>query len=505
MPCLKPVPTAALLLGLSTLPAFADVTGAQVWADWKDYMQGFGYAITGTEAQSGDTLTVSDIVMSMTLPENEGDVQMSMGTLSFTDNADGTVSVNLPAQMPLSFNVSPMDQDGAARGTMLIEQVGQMMRVSGDPGDFTYTYRADAMTMTLQEFETTDDEGSAGTFDFVVGLTDLSSTTRTTVDDLRGYDGSLSAAALTYEMSFDVPEGPEQGSGSVKGAMTGLSVTGTGQFPDCMDSAMMNEMIAAGAEVTSTMTYQSGSSDINAVSPDGPFAVTTRSTGGTFLVNMGADGLLYDLSQTGVEMTAQVPDFPFPVALTMAESGFRMGMPIVESEEPQGFAFGFKLGDFTISDAIWSLFDPTGQLPRDPATLELDLAGTARVLTDIFDPMAMASAANPGEINSLDIRTLLIDMIGARLSGMGEFTFDNSDMVTFDGVPRPEGALELRLEGANALIDKLVAMGVLPQEQAMGARMMMGMFTVPAGDDTLTSRIEVNAEGHLLANGQRLQ
>ena len=93
----------------------------------------------------------------------------------------------------------------------------------------------------------------------------------------------------------------------------------------------------------------------------------------------------------------------------------------------------------------------------------------------------------------------------ARLSGAGSFTFDNTDMVTFNGVPRPEGALDLRLEGANALLDKLVAMGLLPQEQAMGARMMMGLFGVPEGDDTLTSKIEVNAEGHLLANGQRLQ
>jgi hypothetical protein len=505
MPCLKPFSAAALVLGLSAVPATADVTGAQVWADWKEYLQGFGYEITGAETQSGDTLTVTDIVMSMSLPEDEGDVQMTMGTLSFTDNADGTVSVNLPAQMPLRFNVTPEDQDEAARGTMLIEQVGQVMLVSSDPGDFTYTYSADAMTMTLEDFEAADDEGATGTFDFVVGLTDISSTTRTTVDDMRSYEGSLAAAALTYEMSFDVPEGPEQGSGSFKGAMNGLSVTGTGQFPEGMDPAMMNEMIAAGTEVTSTMTYQSGSSDINVDSSDGPFSATTRSTGGTFVVNMGADGLLYDLSQTGVEMTAQTMEFPLPITLNMAESGFRLAMPLAQSQEPQGFAFGFKLGDFTISDTIWGLFDPTGQLPRDPATLELDLAGTARVLADIFDPMAMTGSTAPGEINSLDIRTVLVDMIGARLSGSGAFTFDNSDMVSFDGMPRPEGSLDLRLEGANALLDKLVGMGLLPQEQAMGARMMMGLFGVPQGDDTLTSKIEVNAEGHVLANGQRLQ
>jgi hypothetical protein len=31
------------------------------------------------------------------------------------------------------------------------------------------------------------------------------------------------------------------------------------------------------------------------------------------------------------------------------------------------------------------------------------------------------------------------------------------------------------------------------------------MFTTPVGDDMLTSTIEVNNEGHVLANGQRLR
>jgi len=36
-------------------------------------------------------------------------------------------------------------------------------------------------------------------------------------------------------------------------------------------------------------------------------------------------------------------------------------------------------------------------------------------------------------------------------------------------------------------------------------RMMMGMFARSTGDDQLQSVIEVNEQGHVLANGQRLQ
>ena len=62
------------------------------------------------------------------------------------------------------------------------------------------------------------------------------------------------------------------------------------------------------------------------------------------------------------------------------------------------------------------------------------------------------------------------------------------------------------ISGANGLIDKLIAMGLLSQQDAMGARMMLGMFTVPGSEpDTQTSTIEVNEQGQILANGQRIK
>ena len=47
--------------------------------------------------------------------------------------------------------------------------------------------------------------------------------------------------------------------------------------------------------------------------------------------------------------------------------------------------------------------------------------------------------------------------------------------------------------GANALIDNLIKMGIVKEQDAMGARMMMGMMAVPGdGPDTLKSKIEIN-------------
>jgi hypothetical protein len=158
-----------------------------------------------------------------------------------------------------------------------------------------------------------------------------------------------------------------------------------------------------------------------------------------------------------------------------------------------------------MSEMLWAMFDPNAQLPRNPATIALDLTGKARLLFSLLDP-ATASAIGPdtapAEVKELDINRLEIAAAGAELTGNGAFAFDNNA----GPVPKPQGAIDLKLTGGNALIDKLVATGLLPEDQAMGVRMMMGLLAVPgATPDTLNSKIEINEQGHVLANGQRIQ
>ena len=136
------------------------------------------------------------------------------------------------------------------------------------------------------------------------------------------------------------------------------------------------------------------------------------------------------------------------------------------------------------------------------ATLIVDLSGAAKLLVNILDPKEAENIGDqpPGELDALDINELKLSAVGAELTGNGALTFDNSA-----GVPKPLGAVDLQLTGANALIDKLVAMGFVPEDQAMGARMMMGLFAVPTGEDALSSKIEFKEDGGVYANGQRVQ
>jgi hypothetical protein len=47
--------------------------------------------------------------------------------------------------------------------------------------------------------------------------------------------------------------------------------------------------------------------------------------------------------------------------------------------------------------------------------------------------------------------------------------------------------------------------GLLPEEELMGFRLMLGMFADVVGDDHLVSQIEITPLGQILLNGQRLR
>ena len=149
------------------------------------------------------------------------------------------------------------------------------------------------------------------------------------------------------------------------------------------------------------------------------------------------------------------------------------------------------------------MIDPGEQLPRDPATLIIDLGGQATLTEDIFDP-AYADGpfeGPPGELNGLKVNELKLSLAGAELTGDGDFTFK-----TEFGIPMPIGIANLMLTGGNGLLDTLVAMGLVPQEQATGARLMTGLFARPGdGPDSLVSTIEMKEDGAILANGQRIR
>lgn len=499
----------ALPLTALSQPALADLTPAQVWGDWRGYMEGMGYDITATETASGGDLTVSDIIMRFAVPDTDGDIEMSIGAIRFDQNSDGSVAIILPDTMPMQIT----GNEGGPGGqdfTMMVNysQTGQTMTASGTPENTTYTYNAATVAMDIEQIMAAGEALGQENVRVNFTGTNLQSTTAMTVGDMRDYDQTSTIDEISYDFFFEDPQDPGTAA-AVKGSATGISATATGAIPlEVTDTADMAAMMRDGFDMSGTLTYASGNTDFDVKDPEnGNFVMRTNSQGGSLGVKMGLGGIAYDVSQTNMNAAVQIQGLPIPFEVAMAESGFNLSMPVAKSDDPQDFALGVTMGDFTMSDVIWGIFDPGNQLPRDPATVLVDLSGKVKLLVDWMNPEVAAQMPGaPGEVEAVTLSNLLVDAVGAKLEGNGAITFDGAAPALIPGVGTPVGDVNLALAGGNGLLDKLVAMGLLPQEQAMGARMMMGLFAVP-GDapDTLQSKIEFTPDGQILANGQRIR
>ena len=499
----------ALPLTFLSHAALADLTPSQVWSDWQSYMAGVGYQIEATETERGGDLTVSDVTLGFTAPEGAGSMEMSLGAIEFNQNGDGTVAIVLPDTMPIKITGEGRPGDAQTFDmTVTLTQAGHSLIASGSPQELTYVYDADSMTAVLDQVMMNGQGVENGTAKMNLAGTDINTTTTMTIGDLRGYDQSSTVASVSYSFEVETPEDGGQ-KADISGAISGLTVTGTGTLPtDMPEMTDMSAMLGAGFDISGNIAYQSGSSNFDVENPrDGSFKMQTSSQGGSLDVAVGSDGIAYGGGQQDLKMTVNVVGMPFPIEVAMADSAFNLAMPATKSDVSQDFAFGLTMGNFTMSDLLWGIFDAAGQLPRDPATVKLDLTGKAKVLVDFLNPEAAAGMPGaPGELEALNLNTLLVDAVGAKLEGSGQITMDGTGPSMVPGMGSPVGVLNFALAGGNGLIDKLVAMGFVPQEQAMGARMMMGMFAVPGdGPDTLKSKIEFTQDGQILANGQRIR
>lgn len=499
--------SSALALGLAAGPAFADLTAQQVWGGIEAAMQGFGYSVSATETATSDGLDVTDVVMRFEVPEENSAVTVSMDAVDLVENGDGSVTMTFPASMPITIDAAPEGEDTV---NMVLDYAndGLELVVSGDPANMTYAYSANQLTISLSEMningETVGREEAR--FDFV--LDDVTGTTTTAKSGAMTITQDVQASAASYDFAFNDPQSDD--AALITGSMGAVLATSTATLPEGFDPSNPESLTAGGFSATGALSYDDGETQFAATESAGTTSGTTKT--GSVRIQFSVDdaAIRYDVTATEQAFTLSGPELPLPVDVRMAASSFNMIAPVAAAEEPQDMAFGIAMRGFEMSDLLWNIFDPGAALPRDPATVALDLTGQVTPFVNLFDPADVArieaTGQVPGELNALTLNDLTVEVAGAKLGGTGQFTFDNDDMTTFDGFPRPTGTVSLTLDGANALIDKLIAMGLLTNEDAMGARMMMSMFAVPGdGADSLKSSLQINEQGHVLANGMRIQ
>ena len=382
------------------------------------------------------------------------------------------------------------------------------MVVSGTPEDMTYDYAADLLGMALAKLVVEGEEITRDMARMTMTMGPVSGTSRTALSgDMRSVTQSMEG-----DLSIDVAANDPGSDDSMvfTARMNGVSLSSETSIPQSADysdpQALFESGFAAAGE------FQHNGSMLDFALTEGRGATTGKMTtsSGRVKFGMSGDAMTYEVGNTDMVVALQGPDIPLPINGEMAETSFSFSLPLQPSETPQDAAIGLTLAGFKTSDMIWGIFDPGAVLPRDPATVALDMIAKVTPFVSLLDEEAMERIEDgdviPGELNAVTLNSLTVEAAGGKITGEGAFTFDNSDLESFDGMPRPEGQLDLSVSGANGLIDKIIQMGLMSEEDAMGARMMLSMFTVPGAEpDTATSVIEVNDQGHVLANGQRLK
>lgn len=484
----------ALVALVATNTALADVTPEEVWQNWQDFYASSGSTITTASAErEGDTLVVRDFKAAVDTPANKSET--AIAEIRLRDMGDGSVEVTMSDEAAFTSSSPAIDGAPANGATGIIKMPEMVGTVSGTAGEMAYTFTAPSLEVVLEPTEDGKPAGKVG-----VLLSDTTSSYQLTgPTEAKILDGSFEAASAAINLEV------KEETNTLVGSMNTADISGkmTGNFAGMEEDETANAF-AKGFAIDMSLAYGALNYDFDITDESGPAKLTGGSEGGSFQVAMDAARMLFAGGGKNVTASFSGAQLPFPeVKLSYAESGFNLTMPVSKADTPQDFSFLAKIIDLQVSDEIWGMFDPTGALPHDPATIVIDTAGKALLKSDL---MTSAEGAPPdAELHALEVKDLQARIAGAELTGKGAFTFDNSDLVTFEGMPFPTGTLDLKLVGGNTLLDKLVAMGLLSEDDAMGTRMMIAMFANPgAGTDELTSVLEFK-DKHFYANGQQLQ
>lgn len=479
--------------------AHADLTAAEVWEDWKSQIMVAGDDVVtiGSEESSSGVLTVRDIAYSFSDPEVT--IAATIDFMTFNEQSDGSVRVTMDDNIPLTIT----NENGGV-ATIIISQENLLMTVAGELAEMDYVLSADSYGITFQDYVEGD---LTYTGDGRLIATDIDGAYTVTTGELRTTSGTSTTANLDLLMDFQIPGGQGQyftAAAKVSGMQTQVEAT----TPLEANYENPENIFNDGFSIAGGYTIESTDYIVDSNIEGDQFAMSGSSAGSSITFDLSKDTVGYDAVASDLQASYQASEIPFPVDVTMGSYGTSFRMPLSRAEGPSPFGMSFEMIDLEVSDMLWDIFDPGQVLPRDPATLQIDIDGTATPMFDFLDPSQaemMADSDMPFELTSVSLETLRIMVAGALLTGNGAFTFDNSDMETFAPLPRPEGDASFEITGLNALLDNLVAMGLVAEGDVMGPRMMMGMFARATGDDQMAIDVEVAPNGQVNVNGNRVR
>ncbi|KIT16697.1 DUF2125 domain-containing protein [Jannaschia aquimarina] len=486
---------AALPLALLAASPAWSLTAPELWEDWQEMGARLGMELqVGSEDYSVGRLVLEDVQAVMDF--GGGASTSNYGTLTFVEQNDGSVRIEIP---PVSDASSTSTLEGETVTISAEIRHEGLSIIARDEGDQRiYDIRADSLTYEMGDI--TGDE-VAESFPATMTLRNLDSTYQSDLDGEEiGFSQTYAASAVDFSAAGASATGETF---DLSYAMSGLGGRIDGTYPSEAAPDGSNIFAMMGITYEGEITHSGSTLALVSDTPEGQLQVNGQAASGGIELGLDEQSITYLLTSNDAQMTVVPPAMPLPINVTMAEARTGVTFPYAVSEGGSPWALDLAYRDLALDEQLWALFDPTGQLPRDPATLVLTITGEAEVLADFLgDPEAVTALEGPPiRPESLDLSELRFSVAGAELTGTGALTFPETPAP----FPMPVGRLNLALDGGMALLDKLVAMGLVPAQQATFVRGMAGMVARPVGENRLESEIEFTEGGGILANGLPLQ
>jgi hypothetical protein len=475
----------AVLLAFAP-PSFADVTPEQVWQNWQELSLAAGQVISADKvSRDGDSLVVQGLQISMM--QQGANAEGRMKELRFTDAGDGTVVIALPPNYPITMTLSESPrQFGPIQIAMEITQDDVMMTASGDQNTIKYDLSAPNLKIKLIRIDGLSAQSDQVTGEMTLADIQGSYLVTNTADVSSDFTiGGMALALVGADSSSEF---------RMTAAMQDLTMTSAGQMLHLEDLA---DALTQGAANSSKFTAAKSDFDLEVVDAKGVTAVKGTLDSVQMTTAIDSTGLDYALDHRNLALSIAAPEMPVAdVALGFDALSFGLQMPVTQGDTAEPFGFQSRLTNMTLSDQIWSMFDPTAALPRDPMNLVIDADGMMKITADPAPQEVL-----PAQIESLNLNEFKLSLAGTELTGTG--TGAMRYPAGRDAIPSAD--LNFKLLGANALMDRLVASGFLQADEMMVPRMILAMIAQPdpAGGDALMSRIEIKDQG-IFANGQKL-
>ncbi|MCK4713877.1 MAG: hypothetical protein KAT26_13470, partial [Marinosulfonomonas sp.] len=443
-------------------------------------------------------------------PFDLGSITITTTGFELIENSNGTVAVEYPDNMPIAIALTLPD-DLFVTATLDYRTTGYRAQAAGDPENFTLDYTIENTALTLTDLS-------------ISNMPDYRITAFATVNNITGATTYMAGDMFSLSQHY-TSDGMVMNGDFIldnldnTGEVSNFSVTmdGTKFKSDLVLPATGINLMDLPAQLRAGLSFQSTSETRNNVSRNlvtvgGKVVSDQKTSAGNAndYFSFSQDGIKLDSVYTKYAVDYIMQELPFPIRLDLAKAGGVLVIPLLKSDKEQDFIYSLQLDEMTMGEEIWAQFDPTGGLPHDPASLTLDLSGKGKLFIDLLDFEAMQKVFNDGikfgELTSVTVNNLDMSAMGASMTSTGAFTFDNSDLETYDGLPAPSGTTTFNIVGLNALMDKLIALDLLPDDAAMGIRMGLSLMTVAGdGEDTLVSDIQITPDGQITANGKRLK